>query len=81
MEDTGGYVFLMFPPNGVMDREGLEPVITPHGYNIWHGRPSTSSGPELVRPAGRPGPRGAFFDLVTRIASDWSGPSKHRLQQ
>ena len=35
MEDTGGYVFLMFPPNGVMYREGFEPVITPHGYNIW----------------------------------------------
>lgn len=34
MEDTGAYVFLMFPPNGVMYREGLEPVITPNGY-IW----------------------------------------------
>ena len=32
MEDTGGYVFLMFPPNGVLYREGLEPVITPNGY-------------------------------------------------
>ncbi|MBC6438942.1 MAG: hypothetical protein GDA49_00700 [Rhodospirillales bacterium] len=34
MEDTGGYVFLTFPPNGVMYREGLEPVIAPCGY-IW----------------------------------------------
>lgn len=34
MEDTGGYVWLMFPPNGVLYREGLEPVITPNGY-IW----------------------------------------------
>ena len=34
MEDTGGYVWLMFPPNGVMYRKGLEPVITPNGY-IW----------------------------------------------
>ena len=34
MEDTGGYVWLMFPPNGVMYREGLDPVITPNGY-IW----------------------------------------------
>jgi len=32
MEDTGAYVFLMFPPNGVLYREGLEPVITPNGY-------------------------------------------------
>ena len=35
MEDTGAYVFLNFPPNGVMYRQGLEPVITPNGY-IWH---------------------------------------------
>jgi len=34
MEDTGAYVFLMFPPNGVMYREGLDPVITPNGY-LW----------------------------------------------
>ncbi len=34
MEDTGAYVWLMFPPNGVMYREGLEPVITPNGY-LW----------------------------------------------
>ncbi len=34
MEDTGAYVFLNFPPNGVLYREGLEPVITPNGY-IW----------------------------------------------
>ena len=34
MEDTGAYVFLNFPPNGVMYRQGLEPVITPNGY-IW----------------------------------------------
>jgi len=34
MEDTGAYVFLSFPPNGVMYRKGLEPVITPNGY-IW----------------------------------------------
>ncbi len=34
MEDTGAYVFLMFPPNGVMYRDTLDPVITPNGY-IW----------------------------------------------
>jgi len=34
MEDTGAYVFLNFPPNGVMYREGLGPVVTPNGY-IW----------------------------------------------
>ena len=34
MEGTGAYVFLSFPPNGVMYRKGLEPVITPNGY-IW----------------------------------------------
>ena len=34
MEDTGAYVWLMFPPNGVMYRDTLDPVITPNGY-IW----------------------------------------------
>lgn len=34
MEDTGAYVWLVFPPNGVIYRQGLEPVITPNGY-IW----------------------------------------------
>ena len=34
MEDTGAYVWLMFPPRGVLYRKGLEPVITPNGY-IW----------------------------------------------
>ena len=34
MEDTGAYVWLMFPPRGVLYREGLDPVITPNGY-IW----------------------------------------------
>ena len=37
MEDTGAYVWLVFPPNGVMYREGLEPVITPNGY-IWQAQ-------------------------------------------
>jgi len=35
MEDTGAYVWLMFPPLGVMYRDDLEPVIQPNGY-LWY---------------------------------------------
>ena len=35
MEDTGAYVWLMFPPLGVMYRDDLEPVIQPNGY-AWY---------------------------------------------
>lgn len=32
MEDTGAYVWLTFPPTGILYRDGLEPVVTPNGY-------------------------------------------------
>jgi peptide/nickel transport system substrate-binding protein len=35
MEDTGAYVWLMFPPLGVMYTEDLEPEIQPNGY-LWY---------------------------------------------
>ncbi|MBT7648068.1 MAG: peptide ABC transporter substrate-binding protein, partial [Rhodospirillaceae bacterium] len=35
MEDTGAYVWLMFPPLGVMYTTELEPEIQPNGY-LWY---------------------------------------------
>jgi hypothetical protein len=35
MEETGAYVWLMFPPLGVLHRADLEPVIPPSGY-LWY---------------------------------------------
>ena len=35
MEDTGAYVWLMFPPLGIIYRDDLEPVIQPNGY-AWY---------------------------------------------
>ncbi len=35
MEDTGAYVWLMFPPLGVMYRDDLEPVMQPNG-SLWY---------------------------------------------
>ena len=35
MEDTGAYVWLIFPPQGVMYHEDLEPAIQPNGA-LWY---------------------------------------------